>query len=263
MRRARKFVRNLAEYKDALIHSEPGQTTDVHTKDGLRFTIRKNCMDAGILAEVFLDRNYASGFDLTANPVVVDIGGYIGDFAIYAARYLKARRVIVAEPSPSNWNLLTKNIADNNYADRITALNVAVTDGKPIMMNVDAPERSQARVSAFYGSGQVKEVRGISLKELLEAHNLQRVDLLKIDCEGGEYLILRSTPDEVLARFQNIVFEFHEIDGFAAQLSAVKGRLSDLGFGVRQKGHLVSAMRPFTEPRQLARATSHEKGKIA
>jgi len=42
---------------------------------------------------------------------------------------------------------------------------------------------------------------------------VETADLLKIDCEGGEYEILESTPAEVLSRIRNIVFEYRQIDG--------------------------------------------------
>ena len=90
-------------------------------------------MDASILAEVFLDNCYIRGLSLPDEPVVVDVGGYIGDFAIYAVKRLKARKVVACEPSPRNFALLKRNVAVNRYGDRIQMLNKAVTDGECVM----------------------------------------------------------------------------------------------------------------------------------
>src|ERR1700688_3692818 len=146
------------------------------------------------VGEIFLDDCYVRGLTLPNSPVVVDIGGFIGDFSLYAVKRLNARRVIVCEPSPRNWTLLLKNIANNGYEDRIEPVNKAVTDGSNAMMNIDAPDECQCMVSAYSTSAQpLSTVPGISLQELLREHSVESVDLLKIDCEGGEYAILEST----------------------------------------------------------------------
>ena len=232
---------NAEDFREAL-QADDGALVELRTKDGLRITIRRNRMDAGILAEVFVEKSYLEGLSLRARPVIVDIGGYIGDFALYAAKELGAQKVVVCEPSPRNWTLLEKNVADNHYQDRIVAVNKAVTDGQPIRMNVDAPDRGQARVSAY---GNTKEegklVPGVSLADLVKEHSLEVIDLLKIDCEGGEYTILLGAPDDLFQRIRNIVFECHEIEGFEAQLKAVKERLGRAGYSLKTRGCLVYA----------------------
>jgi len=244
LHRARQSFSNVADFREALKHPVMGRTLDIHTKDGAQITIRQNYMDAAILAEVWLDREYVRGLRLRDNPVVVDIGGFIGDFAIFAVRYLNASRVVVAEPSPANWVLLKKNVAVNNYSDRITTINLAVTSGGPIMMDINAPETSQSRVSAYRSpTSELVEVPGISLANLVAEQRLGDIDLLKIDCEGGEYVILETAPAELLRRVRNIVFEFHETPGFAAKLTAVKRRLKNEGYTVRTKAHIVFASR--------------------
>ena len=90
-------------------------------------------------------------------------------------------------------------------------------------------------------SGCGKSVTALSLAKLIEDFHLDAIDLLKIDCEGGEYMILLTAPTEVLGRVKNLVFEFHEIPGFLAQLNAVKKRLASEGFSVHTRGHLVYA----------------------
>jgi FkbM family methyltransferase len=242
MRRARRCFSNVDDFREALLHPVSGLTREIHTKDGVSITIRQSEIDAVILAQVWLDREYVRGLDLPDNPVVVDVGGFIGDFAIFAVKYLNASHVVVVEPSPSNWALLVKNVSANHYTDRITALHLAVTEGRPVMMDVDAPD--QSRVSA-YRSPQAKlvEVPGISLASLVIDQGLSAIDLLKIDCEGGEYLILETASKELLNRVHNIVFEFHETEGFSGKLAAVKRRLRNEGFTVRTRDHVVFASR--------------------
>jgi FkbM family methyltransferase len=244
-RGAGRYFLNADEVKNAL-HAN-GETTpvDLHTKDGLTITIRRNLGDAMTIAEIFLDDCYAHNLKLPPNPVVIDVGGFVGDFSLYAVKRLNARRVIVCEPSLRNWTLLLKNIANNGYEGRIEPVNKAVTDGGDVMMNIDAPDEAQCMVSAYFPSEQpLSSVSGISLGQLLKDHDVESVDLLKIDCEGGEYLILESTPTDVLSRVRNIVFEYHDnIDGSWERLRGVKQRLRREGYALRTRKGLVSARR--------------------
>jgi hypothetical protein len=112
------------------------------------------------------------------------------------------------------------------------------------MMNIDAPDEDQCMVSEYYPSEQpLSSVPGISLVELLRDHSVQSVDLLKIDCEGGEFAILESIPGDVLSRIRNIVFEFHHIDGVWAKLESVRQRLRREGYALHTRGGLITASR--------------------
>jgi len=236
---------NADELRSALRAEGKTALVNLCTPDGLTITIRKNHADAMTIAEIFLGDNYTRGLTLPSNPVIIDIGGFVGDFSLYAAKRLNARRVIVCEPSPRNWALLLMNISNNGYQDRIEPVNKAVTDGGSVMMNIDAPDESQCMVSAYYHSGQpLTAVPGISLSELLREHAVESVDLLKIDCEGGEFAILESTPSDVFRRIRNIVFEYHQVDGLWARLNSVKQRLRREGYFLQTHGGLVSAWRP-------------------
>jgi len=240
---ARSYFVDSEEYCNAL-KTNDGTVVDVCTSDGLTISIRRNCMDAIILAEIFLDNSYTRGLSLPAEPVVVDIGGYIGDFALFAAKRLNARKVVVCEPSPRNWVLLQKNVAQNHFHDRIIMVNKAVTEGKGVMMNVEAPDREQARVSAYYPTEEQRTmVPGVSLSNLVEQQRLEVIDLLKMDCEGGEYVILSSMSSALFRRIKNIVFEYHEIPGFEAKLRDAKRTLFDEGYALTERGSLVFASR--------------------
>lgn len=246
LRDAGGYFLNADELKNALVANGATETVDLRTADGLTITIRRNQGDAATVAEIFLDDCYNRNLTLSPDPVVVDVGGFIGDFSLYAVKRLNARRVIVCEPSPRNWVLLLKNIANNGYENRIEPVNKAVTDGGDVMMNIEAPDESQCMVSAYGPSEQpLSPVSGISLDQLLRDHAVESVDLLKIDCEGGEYAILESVASDVLSRIRNIVFEYHDIDRDSwAKLKSVNQRLRREGYALNTRRGLVWASRP-------------------
>ena len=239
----RRLFRNYDVYRRAL--KQKGQGTVVlHTVDGLQITVRQNLWDARIVREIFLEQPYVGHFRLPANPVVVDIGGYIGDFSLYAAKCLGARRVVVYEPTAENFEILLQNVANNGYADRITAVNKAVSDSDQVMLNVQIKDSEEVHVSAYwYPEAKQRAIPSVTLAELLETHALDQVDLLKVDCEGGEYDIFPATPDDVFRRIRNIVFEYHRMPEYQQKLDRVLTRLKTAGYDLRVDDDIVSASR--------------------
>src|SRR6516164_5820879 len=171
-RGAGRYFLNADEFRSALGSHGGSALVDLRTTDGLTITIRQNFGDAMTISEIFLEDCYVRDLTLPQNPVVIDVGGFIGDFSLYAVKRLNARRVIVCEPSPRNWALLLKNIANNNYEAQIEPVNKAVTDCGNVTMNIDAPDECQCMVSAHFQSEQpLSVVPGISLGELLRDYS--------------------------------------------------------------------------------------------
>lgn len=220
------------------------ETTVLHARDGLNITIRQNLWDARIVREIFVDKPYVRHVSLRPNPTVVDVGGYIGDFCLYAVKYLDAERVIVYEPTAENFEILRRNVEDNGYGDRIVAVNEAVSDSGEVVLNLQILDGEEVHVSSYlYGNGIQRKVPAVTLSELLVTHALDTIDLLKVDCEGGEYDILPEVPGEVLDRIENIVFEYHRVDDFRPKLERVLKRLRSADYVLRMDGNIVSASR--------------------
>ena len=50
--------------------------------------------------------------------------------------------------------------------------------------------------------------------EVMKNLGLAEVDLIKIDCEGGEYDVLTALPEEMLRQCKWIVGEMHDVSAF-------------------------------------------------
>jgi FkbM family methyltransferase len=242
-REAASVFENVGDYARALYRKDD-EGVVLRTHDGLELAIRQNLWDAEIVREIFFEQPYTRHLRLPPDPVVVDVGGYIGDFALYAVKYLGAEHVVAYEPTYENFAMLEHNIARNGYGDRITAVNEAVGDSDEIVLNVEKLDGDEVHVSPYwYPEAEQRTLPSVTLEELFDTHGLDSVDLLKVDCEGGEYDIFPSTPDAVLDRVENIAFEYHEIDGYEPKLDRVLNRLSSAGFRLREEGKVVSACR--------------------
>jgi len=106
---------------------------------------------------------------------VIDIGAGVGDSTVYFA-LRGARRVIALEPEETYYGELVENVELNGVEDRVIALNEC------------ALASTLTEITAKYG---VEE------------------GVLKIDCEGCEYVVLAGAPVEVLRRFKEILVEYH------------------------------------------------------
>lgn len=217
----------------------------LETRDGIRLYARENVWDARIIREIFVQRPYLRGFrDLPAAPVVVDVGGYIGDFSVYAARRMNASRVIVYEPTSENWRMLVDNIALNHLESRIVAVNEAVGESGTLELNVDVDGQEIHSSAYWYPEASKREVPSITLDELLSTHQLAHVDLLKVDCEGGEYDIFTHASDDALARIQRFTMEWHLVgDATQTLRGAMVNRLRDSGFRMWEDRQILRGAR--------------------
>jgi FkbM family methyltransferase len=241
-RDAPSVFENADDYSRAL-YRRGDEEVVLRTHDGLSVTIRQNLWDAEIVREIFFEQPYTRYLRLPAAPVVVDVGGYIGEFALYAAQYLGAAHVVSYEPTRENFAVLERNVALNDVGARITAVPQAVGSSGELVLNVHCRDDEIHASEHWYRDGQPRTVPSVTLAELFEAHRLDQVDLLKVDCEGGEYDILGGAPDGVLDRVRALAFEYHEIDGFEARLEQVLDRLTAAGYRVREDHRIVAAWR--------------------
>ena len=182
-------------------------------RHGVMFKVR-GAMDVWSVKETFIDRFYERyGERIGAGWTIVDIGGGIGDFTTFAAKAHADNRVFAFEPTPQSYQLLQDNLQLNQVTNA-TAFPQAVwreNGSIEIDMSVGEPGQftSQQSSQDSIPAGKVL-VPAISLAELFNRLNLIRCDLLKMDCEGAEYPILFSTPDQVFRQMQRIVMEYHD-----------------------------------------------------
>lgn len=66
-----------------------------------------------------------------------------------------------------------------------------------------------------------------TLSQIIQAHNVQRIDLLKVDCEGAEYDVLQGIEAKDWDKIGQVVAEVYNADGRVAK---VKKLLEGKGF---------------------------------
>ena len=69
-----------------------------------------------------------------------------------------------------------------------------------------------------------------SLTSVIEENGIEKIDLLKLDCEGSEYDIIYATDATVLKKAQMMVIEVHQIDDARNNLKSLDQYLQSLGY---------------------------------
>ncbi len=181
-------------------------------RDGATFQIR-NFMDAWIVKEVYLDRDYERyGVALQPGWTVVDIGACLGGFAVFAAKRAPGISVHAVEPAPDSYRLLCQNLA-LNHVTNVAAHPFAVAGASgPLTLYTfeDHAEQNSMMPTRASGEPTAVAVEGLTLADLFERLAIARCDFLKIDCEGAEFEMLLNTPPELFTRIRHICMEYHD-----------------------------------------------------
>lgn len=167
---------------------------------------------------------------LRPDSVVLDIGAYIGQYTLLAAKYASAGRVIAFEPHPISYQRLQAHVACNRLGNVCILHQAAgqIPGRLPLALS------EQASDSGFSSgwSGETIEVEVVPVDEVVRQMNLKRVDVIKVDVEGAEGQVLRGAH-ETLARFHPLLIveiDRHREQAFGDAPEAILGYLQNLGY---------------------------------
>jgi FkbM family methyltransferase len=119
---------------------------------------------------------------------LLDLGANIGLASIYLSQRLGIERAFCVEAAAANFRLLEQNLA-RNFPQAHAIHAAAVGEPGAYRVEEDA-EPGQIRVVSGEGS-----VKALTVSEILDLAEMERVDLMKIDIEGGEAEIFEHVGD--------------------------------------------------------------------
>ena len=200
-----------------------------------------------VYKEIFEDQCYLRhGIRLQDGDTVVDVGANIGLFSLFVMSRCRNARIYAFEPAPVVYELLKANC--EAYGSHVRAVNAGVSD-KPktatftfyekssVFSGFHADEtedreaiqtvvrnalNSEASLASEAVDGYVNELtadrlrrtthecRLTSLSEMIREHQIDKIDLLKIDAEKSELDILKGIDDRDWPKIAQLVIEIHD-----------------------------------------------------
>lgn len=217
--------------------------------------------------EIFVDRTYLRhGITLADGACVVDVGANIGLFALFVHRNVRNTRILAVEPIPEVFEVLAANAELHQLDARLFRCALGAAPGEAtftfyphnsVMSGLHAADDDRATTRTFLRNKSPALFAGTeanpatsryvdamfsrlfqsrtfttpvrTLSDVLAEAQLTRVDLLKIDVEKSELDVISGISDADWPAIRQLVVEVHDTD---SRLSALRGRLADLGYTV-------------------------------
>src|SRR5262245_40633976 len=184
---------------------------EVRLRGGLRFRIRTR-MDAWVLKETCLDRDYERDAAIEDDWTVVDVGAAIGDFTVHAARLCPRGTVHAFEPLPDTFTRLDDHVRMNGVTNVQASQEAIASAEGTLTLYTETGLTGQHRTAGdpSKAAEAVFRVPATTLARAFAERGIARCDLLKIDCEGAEFEIVLGLDPDVLGRVSRIVLEYHD-----------------------------------------------------
>jgi FkbM family methyltransferase len=207
--------------QEKMLKHEEDQSTKTITLGDLHLTYKRPYEVLHTYKELFEDEIY--NFKARSNtPFIIDCGANIGLSALYFKKLYSNATVLAYEPDTENFQLLQKNIAQNNLHGVECRQKAVWINNSMLSFASDGSQGSKIAVNDA-GRKQV-QVQAERLADILKEN---KVDFLKIDIEGAEVDVLKDC-EPFLENVQQLFVEYHgkaeESEKLAQLLQIVKGR---------------------------------------
>lgn len=198
-------------------------------KPGIQITTRTfEGLDLVILEEIFVRGAYGTAYE---GLRVLDVGGYRGESTMFFLMQ-GAAEVACVEPMPEAITYIQQQVRAHGFEGRVKLYSVAIgaSVGEAALLLRDdgissmllTPESLPSSAAEEKLEGKTLSVPVWTFAQLVEEVGWETIDVAKIDCEGCEYALFGTTPEEILSRVQVWIMEVHgPAEGIAQRLRAL------------------------------------------
>lgn len=181
-------------------------------------------------------------------PLIIDCGANIGISVLYYKTLYPHSTVIAYEPDKRNFQLLSKNISDNNL-QQVSLHEAAVwIETGQISFASNAAEGSS--ITMTNEGNNVVIVPAVRLSDVLNKY--EKIDFLKLDIEGAEDKVVADCG-ALLLKIENLFLEYHGTVHETQKLVIILKTLSDCGFKVYLNNAANHLQTPFYQKTSGAR----------
>lgn len=156
---------------------------------GIPIFVRANTWDKGIAHEVIQGDCYrVAGWKPKDDAVVFDVGGHIGSFSRWIGKRFPRVRIFAFEMDADNQVVFEKNTAELPNV-KLTKAALGHRSGS-VTRSRCTEARNTGGSGVFWDSQEGDTVPSVSIADFLRDNRIEHIDLLKLDCEGSEFVIL-------------------------------------------------------------------------
>lgn len=190
--------------------------------------------------EVFLRNDYSG---IKKGDVVLDIGANLGFLSLYAVEN-GASKVYSIEPDPTCFQYLTNN---TKGFEEIIPLNYAISDKvgeidfyKGKLSSIGTIRDTSENIDYSQSDRNKIKVKSLDANSLISTAGIEKVDYLKIDCEGAEFEFFDSIDEHFLSnKISYICGEVHRFAGCQTEYETkIRQKLIRCGFEVVENDSL-------------------------
>lgn len=213
-----------------------------------RVIVRRFSSDIPVFRQVLLKKQYKNLTDHIfknkeegSMQYIIDAGANTGCTTLFFKRIFPRAHIVSIEPEKSNYEIMLKNIALNNLEDIIPMKSALWNSDK--LLEIDKTFRDKRewafRVQPTERFSKDRErVSGVTIQELIKQCEMPRIDILKIDIEGGEQFVFADERDVdlFLPQVRYLAIEIHNEFGVRKKIMAM---LEKHGFSYFRSGELT------------------------
>jgi len=165
--------------------------------------------DVRFIDEIILQKCYTPSqeYEIKGDFTVVDAGANIGVFTLYAASKAINGQIYSIEGDKNEFRRLVENVEINNFSN-VKAINAALTDivGEVTFSDghVQPIKTKLMTKSSYVFEGLCKS---LTLTELINTYKIEKIDFLKLDIEGSEFMVFKESS--WLDKTRIIAMELH------------------------------------------------------
>jgi FkbM family methyltransferase len=208
-------------------------------KNGYVVSIRE-FMNLYFYKEIFIDGCYDVATIENNAPTIIEIGANTGLFALRMKSNYPEAEILSYEPYPPNYMALLDTLMTNNIT-KVTPIQKAVSDSPGQSKLYIHPTNIGGHSLFEENAGEAfVEVETTTLEHIISEHDIKVCDLLKLDCGGAEYPILKSLTNSLAFKIRTIIYEPTHSQ---YSVDALNSHLSGLGYQLTNHHGLVVATR--------------------
>lgn len=167
------------------------------------------------------DKTLRLEYDLNDKSVVIDAGGYKGDWSNDIYNRYKCT-IHIFEPVTKYYNLINKRFKDN---DKIHVHKYGLSNANSVIDISLSDDSSSIHTS----NGPKETITLVDISDYFDKLGINKVDLIKLNVEGEEYNILEKViEDDQLDIFTNLQIQFHRVgENYENRKQYIENKLKD------------------------------------